>query len=205
MSGRPVQNSSGKRKDICREPRAWGNQSCSPFQPQEPLKHRCLQEISTLRPKEFWPGGRVSHFRGRASARLCRTPASKDSPAPPGPRDRSPKDGAGVWLVSPTWPGLLKPYIPVARSQVFSTRLLASPMPAAWKGPCFSLFLTADVATWFLARGSGCRSLAGLPIYLLFLAQGATRERYVLLPTPSAWEQGTRLGAQAQILAVPCC
>ena len=35
-----------------------------------------------LRPKEFWPGGRVSHFRGHTSTRLCRTPAKDGAQRP---------------------------------------------------------------------------------------------------------------------------
>lgn len=95
---------------------------------------------------------------------------------------------AAFWPLSPTWSGLL---------HCISLQ--------AWclcciEGACFYLFLAA---TWFLASRAGSYSPALLPIYLLFLAQGATREQYRLLPTLSAWEQGTRRGAQ--ILVLPCC
>lgn len=182
MSGRPVQSSSGKRKAICREPWAWGNQSRSPFQAQELLKHRCLQEISAL-----------ARWDSDSHPRLCQHPAlqhasSKDN------RDRSLDQQASDWWVPPG-----RSFSSLG-SQWHGHRSFpcVSPCLLHQRGPAFAF----SSVTWFLARGAGCCSLAGLPIYLLFLAQGATREWYRLLPTPSAWEQGTRLGAQAQLLVV---
>lgn len=78
--------------------------------------------------------------------------------------------------------------------------LLASPVSAAPRGPAQRRWSNLSSG-----RGSWLRPLAGLPMYLLFLARGATTERSRLLPTASAWEQGTRRGAQAQIIAVLCC
>lgn len=205
MNGRPVQNSSGKRKVTCREPSAWRNQSCSLLQTPELPRHRRLQEPSTGHPKDLWPGESVSYIhtwlRGEAVG-PCQRPAMLQ-PATMAPQRGSPtahRRTGSLRPVSPTWPGLLHP------SGAAAGLFHAAPrQPAASKGPCFRLFLTANVATWLLARGAGCCSPAGLPIYLLFLARGATRERYGLLPTLSAWEQGTRPGARAQSLAVPCC
>lgn len=137
MSWSSVQNSSGKRTDMCREPRAWGNQTAASSRRRSHWSPR--MSSGNRRPKEFWPGGKESHSRGHASARLCRTPAIPDSLAAPGPGDRSPNDGAGVWPVSPASARLCQLRVPVAGWQVF-TRLHASPVPPASKGPCFRLF-----------------------------------------------------------------
>lgn len=46
---------------------------------------------------------------------------------------------ASDWWVPPGR-GFSSHDIPQARSQIFFGHLFASPMPAVWKGPCFSLF-----------------------------------------------------------------
>lgn len=174
MSSRPVQTSSGKRKDTCSKPCAWGRQSCSLFQTQEPLEHRCPQELSTLSPTSSGQVGQC-HCHGHATARLCPTPAL-------GPKDAR----TGEWLLAWAFPAF--------------GCLLASPVSAAPRGPAQRRWSNLSSG-----RGSWLRPPTGLPMYLLFLARGATTERSRLLPTASAWEQGTRRGAQAQIIAVLCC
>lgn len=129
------QNSSGKSKDTCWEPCAWGNQSRSLFQTPEPLKHRCLQEVFTLHPNRAlarWESESQPHVAmGKAvwALGLCYTAASSARPAAPGPGTArwgtgSPLTGEShlVWA-SPLhlleslmpvlhWRGLLLPFSP---------------------------------------------------------------------------------------------
>lgn len=178
MSRRPVQTSSGKRTNMYSDSWARGSRAAAHC--------RRRSRWSTGDPRNS------PHWAWRGSSQVGGT-LPLPQPHQPSSAPCLPWDPRMLTQVSGSWPG---------PPQLCSV---------SWQAPCaapgtllqpFPQHLWSSLSS---GRGSWLCPLAGLPMDLLFLAQGATWEWSRLLPALSAGEQGTRHGAQARIRAVLCC